>query len=573
MRAIRPALVLSLVSLCLGACASRSVVMEAPGEDRSAPWWNRAVFYEVFVRSFKDSSAGPLANDGVGDLQGLIESLDYLNDGDPRTASDLGVNALWLMPINPSPSYHGYDVTDYDSVNPAYGTNDDFRRLVRACHARGVRVIIDLVLNHTSDRHPFFAESRTVGSARRDWYVWSPTDPGWKGESGNAVWHRDPSGWYFGLFNHDMPDLNFADRSVTDEMSRVARFWLRDMGADGFRLDAARHLIEDGRVVSSTPATLAWLKDFQGRLKAVDPAALSVGEVWGPTEESARYVPAAMDLTFNFELARAVLDSVRDGRAAPAGAALEKALRLYPPGQFATFLTNHDQERVMSALGGDEGRARVAAALLFTLPGVPFVYYGEEIGMRGGKPDPDIRTPMQWTGGPNAGFCSASATPWRPANVDAAHRNVQGQHADETSLLGHYRRLIGLRRSSPSLARGVCAMVRASDPGVLAFVRVADASAMLVMVNVTGREIAGCTVSSAAGPLASLVMAPAAGTGGTGGQTPRAGPRPLAARERLRDARLAEVPAPDGSGAFPACVPLGVLAPRSAYIIELTPAK
>ncbi len=210
------------------------------------PWWNDTIFYEVFVRSFYDSvPAAGSGGDGIGDLNGLIQKLDYLNDGNPATTNDLGVSGIWLMPIMASPSYHGYDVSDYYKVNPDYGTNDDFKRLMQEAHKRGIYVIVDLVLNHTSSQHPWFIESRDPNSAKRDWYVWSKDKPEGTG------WHETPSGYYYGYFSDGMPDLNYKNPAVTEEMHKVTQFWLADMGADGFRLDAVKYLYEDGRVIES----------------------------------------------------------------------------------------------------------------------------------------------------------------------------------------------------------------------------------------------------------------------------------------------------------------------------------
>ena len=205
-----------------------------PGSN-GLPWWNDRVFYEVFVRSFQDSDG-----DGIGDLNGLIERLDYLEE--------LGVSGLWLMPITTSPSYHGYDVVDYYQVDPDYGTNEDFLRLVEEAHARNMPVIVDLVLNHTSNEHSWFTASNDPAAPERDWYVWSDEDPGYRGPANQKVWHAGDDGYYYGVFWHGMPDLNLENPEPTAEMHEVARYWLEEMGADGFRLDAIKHLIEDGRL-------------------------------------------------------------------------------------------------------------------------------------------------------------------------------------------------------------------------------------------------------------------------------------------------------------------------------------
>ena len=416
------------------------------------PWWNDTTFYEIFVRSFADSDG-----DGVGDLSGLIGKLDYLNDGDPAITSapstsseqalslskghDLGVTGVWLMPIMASPSYHGYDVTDYYQVNPEYGTNEDFKRLVEEAHQRGIRVIIDLVLNHTSSEHPWFIESQDPDSPKRDWYVWSDVEPEGKG------WHPGVNGgYYYGYFGEHMPDLNYKNPAVTEEMHRVVRFWLQEMGADGFRLDAVKYLYEDGKRIEHTPATHEWLKDFNKFYKGIDPQAFTVGEVWNDSGTSATYVGDELDATFDFGLAEGMIQSAVSGKRVNAERAAQTTIDAYPPGQFATFLANHDQNRTRSRVL-DEGQAKTAATLQLAFGGVPFIYYGEEIGMQGTKPDENIRRPMQWTA--EGGF--TTGTPWNGYYEDYRERNVAGQDADPNSLLNHYRDLIRLRSEHAAL--------------------------------------------------------------------------------------------------------------------------
>ena len=203
-------------------------------------WWNDAVFYEIFVRSFYDSN-----NDGIGDFRGIIDKLDYLNDGDSATTTDLGVTALWLMPMMKSPSYHGYDVSDYYSTNPQYGTMADFEELVTKAHAHGIKVIIDFVMNHTSDQIPWFTQSANNQNNYRDWYIWSPTNPGYTGPWGQTVWNYKNSAYYYAMFYSGMPDLNYRNPAVKTEMFNATNFWL-GKGIDGFRLDAVKYLISFG---------------------------------------------------------------------------------------------------------------------------------------------------------------------------------------------------------------------------------------------------------------------------------------------------------------------------------------
>jgi glycosidase len=463
-------------------------------------WWNDSVFYEVFVRSFYDSDG-----DGIGDLTGLIEKLDYLNDGDPATTDDLGVTGIWLMPVAQSPSYHGYDATDYTTVEQDYGSNEDFKRLADEAHRRGIAVLVDLVLNHTSNEHPWFVDSASGPDAeKRDWYIWRATDDGsrspWRD---GPLWHKQGDAYYFGLFWEGMPDLNYRNPEVTAEMQNVARFWLEEMGADGFRLDAVRHLVEEGRNYSGAPATHAWLAGFDDFVDTVDPQALTVGEVWDTTAAVAPYVGnGEVDLAFEFDLASGILASVQQGRPAVTAEQLAAKLAAYPPGQFATFLTNHDQPRVATVLARDMEGQKLAATALLTLPGVPFLYYGEEIGMTGNKPDELIRTPMQWSDAANAGF--TSGRPWQPVNRGFEQLNVAAQDADPASLLNHYRRLIHLRNNHPALLRGGFIPVESSCDSTVAFLRQApagdagapDGQTVLVVLNFARKgERKGCTFS------------------------------------------------------------------------------
>ena len=443
-----------------------SPVVGLPRGTDDQPWWNDSVFYEIFVRSFSDSDS-----DGIGDLNGLISKLDYLKD--------LGITGIWLMPIHPSPSYHGYDVTDYFAINPQYGTLDDFKRLLNEAHQRGIRVIIDLVLNHTSDQHPWFQAALDPKSPFRDWYVWSKTDPG------QAGWHRASSGdYYYGYFTDTMPDLNYRTPAVTEQMNDVVRFWLKDVGVDGFRLDAAKYLIEDGTSIQNTDATHQWYKNFRPIYKELNPLAMTIGEVWDIAPTSAEYAQGdQLDLTFDFGLAQAYILAMRSGRASEAVDALKINRANFKPNQFGEFLSNHDQNRVMSQIGANIDKAKLGAWLYLTGPGVPFVYYGEEIGMLGKKPDEDIRLPMQWNGESNAGF--TTGTPWRAVEPSYTQRNVAAETDDPDSLLSLYRTLIGLRNQHAALRVGEVNLPQVSNASVFASLRVSQDEAVLIVVNLS----------------------------------------------------------------------------------------
>jgi glycosidase len=449
----------------------------------SLPWWNDRVFYEIFVRSFYDSDG-----DGIGDLQGVIEKLDYLNDGDPNTTTDLGITGLWLMPVMQSPSYHGYDVTDYRQVEVDYGTNEDFRRLMDEAHARGIAVVVDLVINHSSSQHPWFEASARENPHYADWYVWSEDDPGYRGPQRQQVWHGRAGRYYYGVFWDGMPDINLTNPEVTQELADIARYWLDEMGVDGFRVDAVKHLIEEGEEQENTASTMTWMSDFNASIDAVDPDALVVGEIWSTNFTAAQYVPDAADIVFDFDLATAYLSSVQQGRPDGVRSLLDRALDLYPFGQYASFLTNHDQNRVMTQLRGDMEAAKVAASLLLTTPGVPFVYYGEEIGMTGQKPDELIRTPMQWDNSEGtAGF--TAGRPWQPLAEGYESVNVAAQMDDPSSLLYHYRALIQLRNAHPALRTGTYTPLEAGARQVFAFVRQTDGETLLIVINLDDRDV------------------------------------------------------------------------------------
>ena len=512
------------------------------------PWWSDTVFYEVFVRSFADATTGPLANDGIGDIQGLIEKLDYLNDGDPTTTADLGITGIWLMPIAQSPSDHGYDVIDYYTIEQDYGANADFKRLMTEAHRRGIRVVVDLVLNHTSVEHPWFQEAIRPDSARHDWYIWADQDPKYRGPWGQTVWHRLGNRWYYGLFWEGMPDLNYRNPAVTEEMLKITRFWLDEMGVDGFRLDAIRHLYEDGQVQENVPETHDWLRDFHAVYKAANPDAVAVGEVWTNTKIVASYIGDQLDLAFEFDLAQAILNAVNNRTRGDLAIAQDVDLRSFPPGQYATFLTNHDQNRAMSKLAGQVARARLAATVLLTSPGVPFIYYGEEIGMTGQKPDEKIRTPMQWTAEANAGF--SPHAPWEADNKGYETVNIAAERADPGSLLNLYRKLIGLRNAHPALRVGDLTKTDVENRKVYAFLRQSAEEAILVLFNFDDKPTRDYAISLEKSQLSGA----------------------LAAIELLQDS-LVQLQAPkiDAQGGFADYQPIGELAPRTGYVIQLSP--
>jgi glycosidase len=531
-----------LVTVLACSACRRSPVDAAAGTE-GYPWWNDRVFYEVFVRSFRDSDG-----DGIGDLQGLIDRLDYLNDGDHLTDVDLGVTGIWLMPVAESPSYHGYDVVDYRQVERDYGTNADLIRLIDEAHRRDMVVIVDLVLNHTSSQHPWFLDALTPGSQHDTWYVWRDEDPGFRSPWGSQVWHRAGDRYYYALFWSGMPDLNLENKKVTRELHDIARFWLADVGVDGFRLDGVKHYIENGALQEHTEDTHQWVERLRRTVRRTSPSALVVGEVWSHTEYAAAYVGDELDLVFEFDLAEAILESVRRGDKRSLSSVQQSVLQAYPPGQYAVFLSNHDQNRVLDQLRGDVSAAKVAATLLLTNPGVPFVYYGEEIGMSGSKPDERIRTPMSWDSSPAGGFTDGS--PWQTMADSHPTANVQGLSGDPSSLLNHYRALIDLRDRHPALRIGEMWPVECESRQVYAYLRTSQDEALLIVVNLSDDTVSRPSLTLEESPLT---------------------PNPRGALLL----GVADISLPDigEAGGFERYVVAEALPPRSALIVDLTSAS
>ena len=452
------------------------------------PWWNDAVFYEIFVRSFYDSNA-----DGVGDLQGIIQKLDYLNDGNPNTDTDLGVTALWLMPIFPSPSYHGYDVTDYRNIDEEYGTMNDFKALITAAHARGIKIVIDFVGNHTSDQHPWFTASAS-NESKRDWYLWNSNKPSYNGPWGQEVWHERNNSYYYGVFWGGMPDLNYTNQEVTNEIKNTLRFWKEEVGVDGFRIDAVKHWIENGDQQENTAATLAWWRDLYVFKKSLDPGLMMVGEAWTSTQNIAPYSDKRLDYCFEFDLSYALIDGINNQTNSGLKSKMSEIISTYEPNQYGTFLTNHDQDRSFYLFGMDERKAKLAARILLSLPGVPYIYYGEEVGMLGQKPDEDIRRPMQWTSSANAGF--SSTQPWHPLNNNYANYNVANQQFESESIWSQYQIWIKQRTRNTALRSGTYDFIESNNSRMFSYLRADSESntAFVVIHNLTSQNTDDITI-------------------------------------------------------------------------------
>src|SRR5438105_108546 len=530
--------------VCRALSVGLVVASAAAGQRTPASGWvHGATCYEVFVRSFYDSDG-----DGIGDLKGLISKLDYINDGNPRSQRSLGARCIWLMPIMESPSYHGYDATDYYKVARAYGTNEDFRRLVTAAHQRGIRVLIDLVLNHTSSEHPWFQSAmRDTASPYRAWYRWSKTNPNEKGPWGQDVWYKSPvrDEYYYAVFWSGMPDLNYETPAVRAEVKKIARFWLKEMHVDGFRLDAVPFLMEDGGRLAGSPGTHALLHEYASYVHALRPESFTVGEVYDSIGTMLTYYPDQLDSYFAFEVADSIIAAVRAGSARGLLAPVLRLQSAIPNDRWSPFLRNHDQPRTRTELGGDLRKARLASFLLLTMPGVPFVYYGEEIGMIGAKPDERLRTPMQWARGHADGFTSGAA--WEPLQDDSLSTTVESQEKDSTTARRPKRPLIQLRAAMPALADGKLVPLRASVDGVAAYARRAGNRVVIVVANLTSAAVNDVTLRSDVGAL----------------PVGRFTARSLLDGSRAAPLRVGV------DGQLSGYVPLAILGPLQGYLLEL----
>lgn len=456
----------------------------------ASSWCRDAVFYEVFVRSYYDSNG-----DGIGDFKGLEIKLDYIKE--------FGANALWLMPIFKSPSYHGYDTVDYYQVNEDYGTIKDFCSLLTQADKRGIRIILDLVVNHTSSRHPWFQKSARNTPPYDDWYIWKKTRPGEKRrvygktepvQTGPWRYNDRRKQFYYAHFSKTMPDLNLNNIAVCREVKKIAKFWL-DKGVAGFRLDAAQNIIEQGpgKIRPDTLSTVQWWVEFNQYVKSLNPHAILVGEVWSEYPRISQYYAdgKGLDLCFDFPFQTNTLKTVGSGNVSSFIDMVATKKQLPAPLSFyAPFLANHDHDRYMTSLKNDFVKARMAAIILLSAPGTPFIYYGEEIGM---YHPPEraahslIRTPMQWEDTElTAGFTRNKA-PWHKINDNKAPYNVRHQQRAPDSLLKLYQKLTRLRRQRPELRYGHYKF-HPVGKNVLAYERVYKKNRVLVLLNPSGKE-------------------------------------------------------------------------------------
>jgi alpha-amylase len=491
-------------------------------------WWQDAVFYQIWPRSFYDTSG-----DGHGDFNGMTAKLPYLQE--------LGVNALWLTPMFEAPSYHGYDFTEFYQVESDYGTMAEFEAFIQAADAKGMKVILDLVINHISSEHDWFKRSAAGEAPYKDYFVWRddmpPAGSGWgnawsDNDKPEAVWHYNDTrkAYYYAAFGASQPDLNLRHPDVIAEMKKMAKFWL-DKGVAGFRLDAVRFAMEGGPdAQADTDETIAYWQDFNQFVKSVNPEAYLVGEAWVDIPVAARYYGGGkgLDQGFDFEVGYKILGLLQpnaggeaqfgtmqsnDKQVADARQLQQSVLQQNvqqrteseaPLHFFAPFLTNHDQERIAYQLKQHDAKTKLAAAMLFSSPGTPYIYYGEEIGLTQDRSGHDVfkRAPMQWDNSKQAGFTKADSSwveqmdlfgegfpNWWPdflaKQLQAEDRSVAAQQAQPDSIWQLYKLLIAQKKQRPELGTDGSYAVTQLANGVVQISRELNGSKSLFVLNLS----------------------------------------------------------------------------------------
>jgi alpha-glucosidase len=519
MREIARALAAFLFCVFVAGSIGAAQTMAPAGDTEGHQWWQHAVFYEIYPRSFADSN-----NDGVGDLNGITSKLDYLHD--------LGVDAIWITPCFPSPQVDfGYDVSDYENIDPMYGTLADFDVLVREAKKRGIHVILDFVVNHTSDQHKWFLDSKSSRtSAYRDWYIWrngkGPGEPpdNWVSIFGGSAWQFDPttSQYYYHFFYPQQPDLNWRNPAVKDAMFDVTRWWYK-RGVSGFRLDAVDTLFEDPKLTDNPivrPGKNAFgdpieenkyntkLPELHNALRGLrkvadENNAVLIGETWTAdvAELDQYYGEANNELQLPMDFLFTMINKLSPAEFRKQIAAVNAA------SGWPTFvISNHDIERSYDRYGDgmhNDQIAKVMAALYLTLRGTPIMYYGEEIGMKTTPPtrkedvkDPigrrgwprekgrdGERTPMQWDGGENAGF--TKGTPWLPVPATYKTHNVAEESQDPNSVLEFYKAVLKLRHTNLALLEGNYTALNENDANVLSYLRIYKDQGVVVALNMS----------------------------------------------------------------------------------------
>ena len=498
-----------LISLFITGCGRRS----SSASVDNAVDDNYRNYYEVFVYSFCDSDG-----DGIGDLKGVESKLDYI--------AELGCNGIWLMPVMPSPTYHKYDVKDYKEIDPAYGSIEDFDSLIAKAHEKHINIIIDMVINHTSSEHPWFIQATdylkglstgnepdSAACKYVDYYHFSK-------EQSDNTWYQIPGTEYYyeGSFWSEMPDLNLADEELRADLEDAAKFWI-DKGVDGFRMDAPLHYEE-----AETAFNTEVLKWFYGYCKGLDPDFYMVNEVWASEQTIEDYYVSGNPSMFDFSFAQAEGDIIKAARGKEKASKFtekmleyEEARRAVNPDYInAPFITNHDMPRVANALNGKTDDMKMAAALLLSMPGSPFVYYGEEIGMSSkGTKDENKRLPMMWSASDISGMCRGPAD----ADKDVVQKcePVDSQIADPNSLYNVYKKGLSIRNEHPEIARGTGELIElpeAGDRDIAVIKRTWNDKAVYVLYNFEDEDV---SIDLNYKPIATMSVS---GTEATGGVIP-----------------------------------------------------
>ena len=483
---------LSVLTVLLVACQEGSSILSSSSLGSSSEDW-KVIYdvqptspdfltdvsscYQIFPYAFADSN-----DDGIGDLNGITENLDYLSE-------TLGVDCIWLTPIHPSPSYHKYDVTDFYRIDPVFGTMAHYQNLLTQAEAKGIRVLMDLVINHTSSQHPWFINA-SIGPAAsyHDFYRWlTPTQLA--SYPNKASWYLKNGLYYFASFWSEMPELNYENPLVREEIKKIVDFWL-DQGVDGFRIDAAKHIYDVAEYLPGTTTyqeNINYFREFNHFVKENNPDAFVVGEVYtlGASFTSKFY--QGMDSAFNFDFADKIIQALQSNSASGLVNNYLNAQTLYANERThpidSIFLTNHDQDRLADQAGFEMNKLKLAVQVTSTVPGITWIYYGEELGMGGSKPDNNIRQPFKWSV-EDTQYQTQSGTSlgaWGTYNLNL--NGVLEQVNDPTSLLNHYQHWLNVRGSNPILSQGVMLPFTSPRNDVMMYRLQLDQETVLVLHN------------------------------------------------------------------------------------------
>lgn len=493
-------IIITILSICLLiGCRKNEITeqvhvtepMKQPKEELQIINDNYRTYYEVFVGSFYDSN-----EDGIGDIKGLIEKLDYINDNDPDTDTDLGCNGIWLMPIMPSDTYHKYDVNDYYDIDKSYGTMDDFKQLIEECNKREIKLIIDLIFNHTSDTHPWFkeatdyiknlplgAEPSTSENKYFGYYNFQKemgSNPKYY-QIGNTEWY------YEGQFWSGMPDLNLENEEVRREIEEIAKYWI-DLGVGGFRLDAAKEYFTGA--ATKNIEVLSWFTNY---VKNIDETTYIVAEVWDTFGTIAKYYESGVDSIFNYALGNSdgkIALTVNAAGRGNAGKSLAQAMETIettfaarnPNYIDASFLSNHDNDRCAGYVGYQEDKVKFMGGINLMMSGSSFIYYGEEIGMSGNGIDENKRAPMYWSENKKTGITNG------PVNMTVQTHNFSAldeQLEDNNSIFQYYRKAVSLRNENPEIARGSVKALLLEDNDIGAVLKSYENSNIVILYNIS----------------------------------------------------------------------------------------